>query len=847
MKKVINLSKMDPVEVINDTLREALDVLRQDVKPDGLYFILYLILLHSENISPNVDLNEDMEETFSLPEIDIEGIDNESQRSIVETLYDLHDIFKEDILKFRRNTWSVLYTLINSIDVEVLKENLAVIFEEQLYRIGKYQGKAGGNQLIPIEIIRILISIADLPEMAKVYNPFAGFASIGSLLKEFHFYLGQEIDQQTWAVGILRLIANKRSHTSFLIKENSLDEEGFKSTFTKAEPGSLFNKFELVISAPPFNARLPKEIKGQFGTIPNYESFFIEKGIEELSENGKLIALISQSFLFKSGFEQNLRKYLIDNDLIEMVISLPGGILMNTGIPTSILVVNKNKNQKGIVRFIDAKDFVDVVSGRKKNIKYEILNNIITNNKESESLHNVSNKEIAENDFNLLPSRYVIKLPDEAGVKIINLGEVAKVRIKEGAIQPGTKGRFIRIRDLKSDPINFFLNPKEIEFAEISSSAIEIQYATALLALRFKKLRPSLINGSNEQVFISNDILPLQINESLIEPDYLVAELNSDFVQKQVEAYSYGSTIQSISKKDVLCLKIRVPSKEEQRAKVHGLREEYLRSKHKELDLTREILGLKDESFREFASIKHTLSQYLNALKSNVSGTLKFISRNHGQPISVDSVYSENLNQNLGDHLQSLEYIIDSMSKLLHSSGEQSVKSELPALEMEMDLEKLVVNAQNRFKNPDIFLFEEFYIDKESFTWDGEAYVAPYINILAEDFYRIFSNIISNAVDHGFKERINNIIRVSLSHDWENEKLILEISNNGHTLPVGFTLKHLTTRGEKTTNSKGMGIGGADIKHLLDMYDATLDVRNEPEEEFPVTYIIRFNLAVTIL
>ena len=54
----------------------------------------------------------------------------------------------------------------------------------------------------------------------------------------------------------------------------------------------------------------------------------------------------------------------------------------------------------------------------------------------------------------------------------------------------------------------------------------------------------------------------------------------------------------------------------------------------------------------------------------------------------------------------------------------------------------------------------------------------------------------------------------------------------------GFTLKHLTTRGEKTTDSSGTGMGGADIKNILANYGGTLDVLNLENDLFPVTYII---------
>lgn len=847
MKKLNILDNIDPVAFINDQIWEGYNILRGDVSANDFNFILYLTVLKSRDILPNLDVDEDMENVLTLPEIDLDEINDSEEKAILQLLFIVHDTFKEVSSHLRNKTWSALYTLFKDIDSEILKENLEIIFEEQLSRLVKLQGKAGGYHYLPNEISKFLIELADLPNESTIYNPFAGIASLGLHLNHSQVYIAQEHDIKAYTTALLRIIAHRKVNRSFIFNQNSLKVWGFKSPTDKSKAKSFLDSFDLVITTPPFNTPV-KGIEGQSGQVRTLEQFSIENGITVLKETGKLIAIVSPNFLStSSGPELKLREFLVKSDLLDMVIMFPGGLLPHTSIRCAAIVLNKNKKNKGLSRFIDAKDYAISISRVEKKLNVDALLNTINSKVESDISRDVTIQDIEASDFSFNPARYLLAPTIDPDSPIRALGEVVKIKPRESSIQPGTKGKFIRIRDLKSDPTNIFVNWEDIEFSDIPPSAMEIKNASLLLALRFSNLKPSLINGSKERVFVTADILPLHVFEDKIDPAYLVSELNSDFVKRQVEAYSYGSTIQSISKKDILNLRIRVPNKEEQRARVNRIREEILKSKHRELELTREMLGLKDDSFREFASIKHTLSQYLNALKTNVSGTIKFISRNQEKAITLDSMYSINLNQNLGDHLISLEQTIDSMSRLLQSAGSELDKPELPAFEMEMDLSTLIKNAQNRFKNPDVFLYEELYIDKESFTWDGEVFIAPLVNILADDFYRIFSNIIANAIDHGFKGRINNVIRTSLSHDWDNAKLILEISNNGHPLPDAFTLKHLTTRGEKTTDSKGLGIGGADIKALLDKYNATLDLRNEPGEEFPVTYVLSFDLAMTLL
>ena len=115
--------------------------------------------------------------------------------------------------------------------------------------------------------------------------------------------------------------------------------------------------------------RLPFGVSGKWGTIRNFENFAIEKGLDDLKNDGKLVILVSESFLFSSGQIANLRYHLIEQDLIESVISFPNGILHHTAIKTSVLVINKAKKNKGFINFIIADDFVINGVNKSKTLK----------------------------------------------------------------------------------------------------------------------------------------------------------------------------------------------------------------------------------------------------------------------------------------------------------------------------------------------------------------------------------------------------------------------------------------------------------------------------------------------
>ena len=100
---------------------------------------------------------------------------------------------------------------------------------------------------------------------------------------------------------------------------------------------------------PPFGMRLGNQYREAEPELRTIEQFLLEKGVQSLKPEGKLIALLPQGILFRGMHEQRLREYLVDRDLIDTIISLPGGLLLNTGIPLVIIVLSKAKKMPGKV------------------------------------------------------------------------------------------------------------------------------------------------------------------------------------------------------------------------------------------------------------------------------------------------------------------------------------------------------------------------------------------------------------------------------------------------------------------------------------------------------------------
>lgn len=812
------LKDFEPISIQEVTKRlwSLFQILRPTLNYGDFHVVLFFLSL--KRIGFNINQSFDPERT-------VDYINNFVMKtdSVFDTSYgEIFREYKVTIARIPNNRLVDFFHQIDQIDTDLYNKNFLQIFDVILYQIFHSQGRFSGEFIIPFELSRFMNELVSLPKNAKIYNPFAGVASFGIFTSSDNYYIGQEINHNTAIVGKLRLLATGNTLNKELLIGDSVEQWNPTNS-----------KFDLIIAAPPFGAKMPIPIYGKYGPTKNFEGYLLDRGLEDLSQNGKLVVLVPESFLSSMGTNIDIRFSLVKDDLIESIISLPSGTLQNTGIKTSIIVINKSKENKGFVNFIDASRFVKSISPKEKKLDDIQLIESIENKTENDFTRIIGNEEIIANEVNLSVSRYFVAKFD--GVTLADLGQIITgERIYEF---PGTKGVLVRNRDLKNDKIDSFLDVDNIEEVELPRHINRIDESCVLFTTRDKNINPTYFDYKGKSIYLYKGIIALKVNESKIDVNYLISELNSDYVNDQIKSLTTGTVIPHVSQNDLLKIKIIVPKIEEQRAKVEGIRQAFLENKKKELAYQQELLGLKDESFREFASIKHTLRQYLNALTSNLAGTRTFVLNHQETGVTLDTIYSKNLSKTFGEHLLGLEGTIASMRRLLISveTSKQVLK--------ELDLLQLVLEAQNRFKNPDIFQFEKPYFDTESFTLGDDSVLAPMVLMDEDDFYRVFSNIISNAMDHGFKDNSKKYsIRTSISFDEKERMCILEISNNGKAIAKDFTLKDLTTRGEKTTDSMGTGMGGADIKDILKNNNGILDLTNDESEEFAVTYIVKLPL-----
>ena len=177
-------------------------------------------------------------------------------------------------------------------------------------------------------------------------------------------------------------------------------------------------KVDTVISNPPYSLKFA-DVENfiddkrfiDFGIPPKAKAdyAFILHALSHLKENGSMYFILPHGVLFRGGKEEQIRRKLIENNLLDAVIGLPEKLFLNTTIPVCILVLKKNRDKKDVV-FIDAsKQFVN--KGKQNELSKEYIDKIVSSyNSDNDFLkysHITSYDEIKNNDFNLNIPRYV--------------------------------------------------------------------------------------------------------------------------------------------------------------------------------------------------------------------------------------------------------------------------------------------------------------------------------------------------------------------------------------------------------------------------------------------------------
>lgn len=305
---------------------------------------------------------------------------------------------------------------------------LGTAYEYLIKMFADSAGKKGGEFYTPSEVVQLLVSLLKPRAGMRIYDPTVGS---GGMLVQTRNYLvshgenaanlslyGQEMNLNTWAICKLNMFLHGVFNAD-IRKGDTLREP------QHVEHGELMH-FDRVIANPPFSlaawgkAEADNDGFGRFpyGTPPkdSGDLAFVQHMIASLNNQGMMGVVMPHGVLFRGSSEKEIRKGILNDDLLEAVIGLPAALFYGTGIPASLLIINKNKSneRKGKVLFINGE--LDYAEGKNQNsLRTEDIAKIVTTFEQYANIKRyakvVTLAEIADNDYNLNIRRYADTSP----------------------------------------------------------------------------------------------------------------------------------------------------------------------------------------------------------------------------------------------------------------------------------------------------------------------------------------------------------------------------------------------------------------------------------------------------
>ena len=322
-------------------------------------------------------------------------------------------------------------------------------YEYLLRKFAEGSGQSAGEFYTPREVAVLMSHILDPEPDKEIYDPCCGS---GGLLIKCYLRFREKYDEDP-SIAPLRFYGQEILHATFAMAkmnafihdieaEISLGDTMARPAFLNPD-GSL-GAFDIVTANPMWNQDFSQETyesdpynRFNAGYPPSSSADWgwIQHMFASLTDGGKMAVVLDTGAVSRGSGnvgrnrERDIRREFVEGDLVEAVILMPDNLFYNTTAPGIILVINKDKREKEEILLINASGLF--AKGRPKNYlpdeSIKQISEIYLNWKEEEGISKIVTKEeVAKNDYNLSPSRYVTQdgeddtLPLEDAVVLLN-------------------------------------------------------------------------------------------------------------------------------------------------------------------------------------------------------------------------------------------------------------------------------------------------------------------------------------------------------------------------------------------------------------------------------------------
>ncbi|MGF7186458.1 type I restriction enzyme M protein [Desulfitispora alkaliphila] len=248
------------------------------------------------------------------------------------------------------------------------KDILGRVYEYFLAKFASAEGRGGGEFYTPQSVVKLLVEMLQ-PYKGRIFDPCCG--SGGMFVQSEKF-----VESHQGTIGDIHIYGQESNPTTWRLCKMNLAIRGIDGDIGKHHADSFHNnlhkslKADYIIANPPFNIsdwggeRLREDVRWKFGTPPvgNANYAWIQHFIHHLSPNGTAgFVLANGSMSTNTSSEGEIRKNLIQNDLVDCIVAMPGQLFYSTQIPVCLWFTTKNKaatkhrDRRGEILFIDAR------------------------------------------------------------------------------------------------------------------------------------------------------------------------------------------------------------------------------------------------------------------------------------------------------------------------------------------------------------------------------------------------------------------------------------------------------------------------------------------------------------
>ena len=346
--------------------------------------------------------------------------ENKSLKNVLPKNYASPDLDK-------RVLGEVVDLFTNNVDMKDIGTDHDVLgrtYEYCIAQFAAYEGVKGGEFYTPSSVVKTIVEILKPYENCRVYDPCCG--SGGMFVQSVKFsqahsgnrnkisVYGQESNADTWKMAKMNMAIR-----------------GIDADFGPYQADTFFNdlhpslKADFIMANPPFNLsnwgqdKLQDDVRWKYGLPPsgNANYAWIQHMIHHLAPNGKIgLVLANGALSTQTSGEGEIRKRIIEDDLIEGIVAMPTQLFYSVTIPVTLWFITKNKKQKGKTLFIDARKMGYMVDRKHRDFTENDIKKLAdtfaafqdgTLEDKKGFCAVVSTEDIAKQDYILTPGRYV--------------------------------------------------------------------------------------------------------------------------------------------------------------------------------------------------------------------------------------------------------------------------------------------------------------------------------------------------------------------------------------------------------------------------------------------------------